>query len=51
MRSSFIAPLVMLAALVLYAQQPMPRMTSVEPDSAKADPKAGLDAALKAFGG
>ncbi|HUJ21550.1 MAG TPA: IPT/TIG domain-containing protein [Bryobacteraceae bacterium] len=36
MRSSFIAPLVMLAALVLYAQQPMPRMTSVEPDSAKA---------------
>jgi hypothetical protein len=36
MRLSAIAPLLVLAAGVLYAQQAMPRMTSVEPDTGKA---------------
>ncbi len=36
MKLSLIAPLLALAGIVLYAQQAMPRMTSVEPDSAKA---------------
>ena len=36
MKLSLIAPLVVLAAGVLYAQQAMPRMTSVDPDTAKA---------------
>jgi len=36
MRLSFITPLAAVAAIALYAQQAMPRMTGVEPDSAKA---------------
>jgi hypothetical protein len=36
MKVSFITPLAALAAIALYAQQAMPRMTGVEPDSAKA---------------
>jgi len=36
MRLSAIAPLLVLAAGVLYAQQAMPRMTSVDPDTGKA---------------
>jgi hypothetical protein len=36
MKLSLIAPLLTLAGIVMYAQQAMPRMTSVEPDSAKA---------------
>jgi hypothetical protein len=36
MKLSFIAPLAALVAIALYAQQAMPRMTNVEPDSAKA---------------
>jgi len=36
MKLSRMAPLLVLAAGVLYAQQAMPRMTSVDPDTAKA---------------
>lgn len=36
MRLSVIAPLLMLVVGALYAQQAMPRMTSVEPDTGKA---------------
>lgn len=36
MKLSLMAPLVVLAAGVLYAQQAMPRITSVDPDTAKA---------------
>ena len=36
MKLSLITASLALAAIVLYAQQAMPRMTSVEPDSAKA---------------
>ena len=36
MKLSLITPLAMVAALALYAQQTMPRMTNVEPDSGKA---------------
>ncbi|HVP46943.1 MAG TPA: IPT/TIG domain-containing protein [Bryobacteraceae bacterium] len=36
MRLSLMTPLLVVTAIVLYAQQTMPRMTSVEPDSAKA---------------
>jgi len=36
MKLSLITPLAMVAALGLYAQQTMPRMTNVEPDSGKA---------------
>ena len=36
MKLSFITPLAAVAAIALYAQQAMPRMTGVEPDSAKA---------------
>jgi hypothetical protein len=36
MRRSLIAPLFLLAAGVLYAQQAMPRMTAVDPDTGKA---------------
>src|SRR5258708_39749485 len=36
MKLSFITTLAALAAIALYAQQAMPRMTGVEPDSAKA---------------
>ena len=36
MKLSVIAPVLMLAAAVLFAQQAMPRITSVEPDTGKA---------------
>jgi len=36
MKLSFITPLAAVAAIALYAQQAMPRMTSVEPDTGKA---------------
>jgi len=36
MKLSVIAPLMVLAAGVLYAQQAMPRMTGVDPDTGKA---------------
>lgn len=36
MKLSVIAPLLVLAAGVLYAQQAMPRMTGVDPDTGKA---------------
>ena len=36
MRHSFIAPLLLLAAGALYAQQAMPRMTAVDPETGKA---------------
>jgi hypothetical protein len=36
MRLSLIAPLLLLAAGALYAQQAMPRMTAVDPDTGKA---------------
>jgi hypothetical protein len=36
MKLSFITPVAAMAAIALYAQQAMPRMTGIEPDSAKA---------------
>src|SRR6266851_8993761 len=36
MRLSLMTPLLVLTVIVLYAQQTMPRMTGIEPDSAKA---------------
>src|SRR5713226_6790112 len=36
MKLSLITPLLALAAIALYPQQAMPRMTGIEPDSAKA---------------
>lgn len=36
MKLSYLAPLLVAACLVVYAQQAMPRMTTVEPGSAKA---------------
>ena len=36
MRLSLIVPLLALAAIAVYAQQAMPRMTNVEPDNGKA---------------
>ena len=36
MRLSLIVPLLALAAITVYAQQVMPRMTNVEPDNGKA---------------
>ena len=35
MKLSFITPVAAVAVIALYAQQAMPRMTGIEPDSAK----------------